>query len=105
MSCTSSCLSADELRRLLLGALPEGEAERSEQHLLECDACLQTLATLQAQDTLGAALAESSTLDPPIDSHIDVEGLIRRLKELCPPARDPTAVAACPAPAVPDQIG
>lgn len=34
MTRISSCLSADELRRFLLGEVAEVEAERLEQHLL-----------------------------------------------------------------------
>ena len=68
MTRMSSCPSAIELGGFLLGDLSEPEAEGMEQHLLECDACIQTLATLQAEDTLRAALAEETGRNGDIES-------------------------------------
>ena len=56
MTHTSSCPTPQELERLVLGQLPEPEAERSEQHLMECAACLRTVQTLMERDTLAEVM-------------------------------------------------
>jgi len=88
-----SCPTDQDLQQLLLGQIPDAEAEPLEEHLEQCDRCLQAASTLKAEDTLAeavrcqAAVVELSTGDI-------VEGLMQRLEKLRPamaPAPQSTA--------------
>jgi Leucine-rich repeat (LRR) protein len=50
------CPERDDLERLLLGRVPEAQAEVLEGHLSACGRCLQTARTLRAEDPLVAAI-------------------------------------------------
>jgi WD40 repeat protein len=76
----SSCPDAQRLQQLLLGQIPDHEAEALESHLSECGHCLKTVRGLQIDDTLAEAMrshAETPLPEP-------VQQLIRHLKALHP---------------------
>lgn len=54
-----ACPSADQLRRLAAGLLPNEEAQSLENHVLSCPACVNRLAALESA---GPARAESSAI-------------------------------------------
>jgi WD40 repeat protein/tRNA A-37 threonylcarbamoyl transferase component Bud32 len=98
----------DDLQRFLLGSLPAAEAERSEQHLIECAGCLATVRALKVDDTLteamraGAAVAAQATV-----SLDDAQPLIDKMIALHPCGAQVADDASVPPPpgALPEQIG
>ena len=83
MARTSACPSADHLESLLLGHLPEAEAETCERHMQECGPCLGTLNGLLAEDTLAGELqAGAATIELRRDVEQDADELIGRLRSL-----------------------
>jgi hypothetical protein len=78
---TGPCPGVEELQRFLLGQTAEAEAQRLEQHLSDCPACLAAVQTLHATDTLvetvRAEAGKGVTPDPEVD-----EALITRLCRL-----------------------
>jgi WD40 repeat protein/serine/threonine protein kinase len=81
----SACPAVPDLQRLLLGPLPDREAEDLEQHLLQCNSCLQTLKGLPGNDTLVEAFRAQAAAGPRPPSTLVTE-LIRKLEGLRPPA-------------------
>jgi hypothetical protein len=78
MDSRTPCPALPDYRQLLLGMLPEGEAERVEQHLLHCPACVHTVQEALSGDRLVEAMrAQSGVADGPERNVID--GLIRDL--------------------------
>ena len=53
---TQSCPSVEQLKQLAVGLLPDPPAGSLEEHLLECDACVQQTAQFQQTDTLISAI-------------------------------------------------
>lgn len=85
MLALDTCPSVTELNQAVLGLLPDEEAGPLEAHLSTCAACLETLSTLQAEDSFTAACrgAEDSARgvgerSPDLDRLMD---RIRRLGE------------------------
>jgi WD40 repeat protein len=52
MATPSSCPRPDDLRRLLVGDMPEWEAESLEGHVAQCSRCLEVARTMEVTDTL-----------------------------------------------------
>jgi anti-sigma factor RsiW len=52
----SVCPDRRDLERLLLGLLPEAEAQALEEHVAQCGACVETLRALRADDALVEAI-------------------------------------------------
>src|SRR5690242_686309 len=78
MQSRSPCPTLPDYQQLLLGLLPEREAERVEEHVLHCPACVQTVQEVLAGDTLVEALrAQPAVAEKPEQDVID--GLIRQL--------------------------
>ncbi len=101
MQGVSSCPAAADLRRLLLGQVPDDQAEPIEQHLLECRRCVQALGSLKDEDAVMLALRQGSGADE-VGQGAEVEALIRRVAGLGgratpDPAGAPT-LAPAPAP-------
>jgi hypothetical protein len=94
-----TCPDPQELQQLLLGRLPDNDAESLEQHLLTCSSCLQTVRGLRpASDTLVDAVRDQTAADRPDRSPI--ADLMGRLKGLHPPAVAETQPMPPPASAV-----
>jgi serine/threonine protein kinase len=74
-----ACPEAARLERLLLGQLPEDEAEALEGHIEHCPRCGQALLSLDAADALVDAVRARAGDD---DTEPAVHGLIERLKGL-----------------------
>jgi serine/threonine protein kinase/DNA-binding beta-propeller fold protein YncE len=68
-------------QQLLRGQLPTAEAESLEQHLAECDTCLQIVRKIPVGDTLEEALQSQSI---PSDNAVPevIQNLMHRLKQL-----------------------
>ena len=81
-----ACSDAQVLRQFLLGQATEPSAEQIEQHLEQCDRCVETLRGLHSEDTLVAALrqGQSEQAVNPVDEQ--VEKLIERICTLRPAA-------------------
>jgi WD40 repeat protein/serine/threonine protein kinase len=90
----TTCPHADELQRYALGHTPEPEAERLEEHLRRCRACLTSLAALRVDDTLLEAVRAQAGATRAPDDHT-VSEVIARLKEL--QATDAPTLAPAPA--------
>jgi eukaryotic-like serine/threonine-protein kinase len=76
------CPPPAELERLFLGGGPEQEVDALEQHLLECDSCLETAKTLSRdRDPLPGLLRGQKLGDPFGDSPM-VDDLMRKLQSL-----------------------
>jgi hypothetical protein len=89
MAASRSCPDPHTLRLFQLGMVPGPEVDRLEQHLEQCDRCLQQLATPPAGDALLDALrAPGGVPAPPLDPEV-VADMIERLKPFLPPVRQP----------------
>ncbi|HEV3257579.1 MAG TPA: protein kinase, partial [Gemmataceae bacterium] len=75
------CPSEQNLQRLLLGQLPDPDAERLEEHLGECDSCVQTVSTLKAEDTLAEVIRVQGAA-PEMPTTEVVEELMQRMEKL-----------------------
>ncbi len=76
------CPPPAELERLFLSGGPEQEVDDLEQHLLECNSCLETAKALaQAKDPLPGLLRGQSSSDP-FSASLMVEDLMRQLQSL-----------------------
>ncbi|MBI3469015.1 MAG: SUMF1/EgtB/PvdO family nonheme iron enzyme, partial [Planctomycetes bacterium] len=84
MPAIPACPEPQQLRHLLLGELPEPEAERLEQHLAECKRCDETLDTLKAEDTMVEAIRARAAAGDDPERHL-VQELIARVRKLRPP--------------------
>jgi hypothetical protein len=93
-----SCPDDAAWRRFLLGKLPEGEAERLEEHLSSCSRCSENFSSLKSEDTLVNALRQESAPEDNTEERL-VEDLVGRLKEL------PAARRTAPAEAGPTPVG
>jgi anti-sigma factor RsiW len=56
LTASTPCPERIELERVLLGLLPETQAEQLEQHVLECPRCVATMVEMGAGDTLVEAM-------------------------------------------------
>src|SRR5687768_3850224 len=75
------CPDKTRLQRLLLGELPEADAERLEQHLLGCQPCGAAVQTLTGQDTLMDAL-QGAGQAPGVNEEEVIRVLSERIKSL-----------------------
>src|ERR1700736_4504971 len=73
----STCPTAKELQRFLLGDIPDQDAERVEQHLAQCPTCLGQLASLHGEDTLSDAVQANPTM-PGLPQGEEVKRLIEQ---------------------------
>jgi Leucine-rich repeat (LRR) protein len=75
----TSCPGPQQWQQLLVGQLPEREADELDRHLATCSACLESLRTMQANDTLvDAVRSQAATPLPPVPEA--VQRLMQRLK-------------------------
>jgi WD40 repeat protein len=81
-----ACADAQVLRLFLLGQATDPSAEQLEQHLEQCDRCMETLHGLHSEDTLISALRQGpgEQAAGPVDEQ--VEKLIDRMCTLRPAA-------------------
>jgi hypothetical protein len=79
MSAIAACPGMEQLDSLLLGYLPEEEADALDRHLLECAACLRTLQGIAGQDVLIAGWRRPKGRADEADPE-RVVGLIRQVK-------------------------
>jgi hypothetical protein len=83
MSHSLSCPPLCALEGFTLGQITEDDAAALERHLAQCECCLKTLHTLKGDDMLTQLVqGQAAAARPPSDPLID--GLIHRLKVLCP---------------------
>src|SRR5262245_26440039 len=85
MAKAASCPERDDLERFLMGRLAEADALPLQQHLAKCPSCLDTLHSLEADDTLIAAVRAQRDVAERSEDAI-VEGLVARLSGLRPVA-------------------
>jgi predicted Ser/Thr protein kinase len=78
-----SCPELAQLERLVLGQLPDAEAEALEAHVLSCPQCSEAVSRVRAVDSLVEAVQARKPLAPEADRDL-VHGLIGRLKVLYP---------------------
>jgi WD40 repeat protein len=89
-----TCPSEHDLQQLLLGQIPDADAEPLEEHLSQCERCLQTASTLKLEDTLAEAVRAQAAV-PELSTGELVTGLMERLEKLRPAQQtDATTIAA-----------
>jgi serine/threonine protein kinase len=88
MATISSCPDRQQLELLLLGRMPDAEAERLEEHVSQCGDCLRTVRTLRVADTLVEAVRAGARVAGTPADEAD-EALMARLSRLGPPAAGP----------------
>jgi serine/threonine-protein kinase len=89
MANASSCPDVGELERFLVGQVTEADADRVEQHLGQCGACLKTMHALTGEDTLVQAMrrpASAVTQELPGDV---LDDLVVRFRSMQLPGTDP----------------
>jgi WD40 repeat protein len=80
---STACLDTASLQQLLLGEVPDAQAEAMEQHLLSCPKCIERMRLFKDESNLltdirqGAALASEVSSDGP-----GIEALVCRLRTL-----------------------
>jgi len=80
----ATCPPPTNLERLFLGGLPEPDADALEQHVLECDTCLEQLKKLfHARETLAGVLRDDTPSDA-VAARPVVADLMTKLKSLRP---------------------
>src|SRR6185295_3849870 len=72
MNIAPNCRQPEELQRFLLGQLPADDADQVQEHLAACPRCLDTVAHMQASDTLIAAFQAQARA--PSQAEADVVG-------------------------------
>ena len=77
------CPSEHDLQQLLLGQIADAEAGPLEEHLEQCERCLQRASTLKLEDTLAEAVQAQATM-PELSTGELVAGLMERLEKLRP---------------------
>jgi hypothetical protein len=82
-----SCPAGEDLERLLLGTLPQADAERLERHLEHCSVCTAAARQFQVGDTLVESVRRARTLSVAEADGAHIEQLIDRLAPPRPPAR------------------
>src|SRR5947209_3016444 len=82
MPSVSTCPRSQDLERLLLGLVSDGEAWDLERHLEQCAACRRSLLTLEADDLLVEAARTAAEEPALIDAGDVVSRLIERLSAL-----------------------
>lgn len=89
---TTNCYSSDELRKFALGQVSAAFSERVVDHLSECGACEETVASLDtAEDTVVRSLRKSSSRGP-ADQDAVYEQAIEQVKSR-PPRSAPAGAA------------
>lgn len=98
MNPETGCPDERALEQLALGLTPDLLAGALEEHVLHCDACVQTLKRLRTRDPLANALRPDKPGPPVMEGGrgADAESLIRRLKAL--PGASQTYEGACELP-------
>jgi anti-sigma factor RsiW len=79
------CPNRDALQRFLAGRLPEADTERLQQHLAHCPACVNTLHTLESEDSLIQAMRAQGKSNQRTEDDV-VADLMAHLDRLSPPA-------------------
>jgi hypothetical protein len=79
----SVCPEREQLQRLVLGQVPSAQADTLEVHVADCPRCGEVLAQLHAVDALVEDMQARTTFAEEDDRDL-VQGLIGRLKGLCP---------------------
>ena len=106
MTRPSTCLSVDDLQRFLLGRLPQAEAQRSEQHLLQCAACQEMAQAMKMDDTLTEAMrAGAATAAPFTENVTDAQGLIDKVLALRASGPTPRGLPQLPGYEVLEELG
>jgi hypothetical protein len=91
MSATEPCPDPRDLELLLLGQLPEPQADSLERHLLACDSCVRRLRGHRHGDRLVEAL-RGQAADPRQTADASVEALMKRLLTEGRPWAEPVTV-------------
>ncbi len=87
----SACPARQELEQLLLGQVPEGEAEELERHFGQCEGCLRAARSLETDDPFVTVVRASSRAARSADTEIPTNlidrlcGLRRQLLGPAPP--------------------
>src|SRR5437870_5550463 len=76
-----SCPTRNDLQWFLAGRLPDADTERLQQHLGGCPDCVNTLHTLEAEDSLIQAMRAQGKAGERTEDAV-VEGLIAHLSGL-----------------------
>jgi anti-sigma factor RsiW len=98
MDSCSPCPALPEYQRLVLGLLPDGEAEQVEQHLLHCPACIRTVQQALAGDTLLEAMRAQPAVAAKPERDV-IDSLVRQLLlRGALPERSPATTEGSPAP-------
>jgi|GEM_PF-6435977 len=82
---TNTCLNTDTATRLLLGKLPLEQAEAIEEHLLDCNDCLELAQSIDVEDELLWSLKATSPLDSTsskLETANSISGLVDDLEAL-----------------------
>lgn len=88
-----NCPGPNQLFQFATGLVPEEEAGQIEAHLLSCDSCIQSMATLTAADPLESVLSRTG----PRESGEDCERLIASIQaRLCSNHPDPLSTFPSP---------
>ncbi len=83
MATMTSCPKPDQWKEFLLGRLSDPETETLIGHLENCTTCLETVRTVQAEDTLVDVMRSTRLGEPLTDKVIQ---LMERLAQLAPPS-------------------
>ncbi len=90
MASTSTCPDRESLTRLLLGQVADAEADVLEQHMGQCEQCLETTRSLRLEnDTLLQAVRTSAKAEP-LESDEAADRLIARICQMTSLATDDT---------------
>lgn len=80
MAVVSSCPDLQTLRDFTLGLVPEPEADVLEQHLAECESCLDRVTHLESQDTLVDAMRAQGSVPEKLQETWLINDLIAQAK-------------------------
>lgn len=84
---TSECIPDADLRSLLIGHLSDEVSLPLEEHLLQCQSCVERATRLESSDSLVAALRSGVQWTAAAKSSAEVEAAIDRLRHQAPVAR------------------
>jgi serine/threonine protein kinase len=89
---STSCPEPDQLKGFMLGELSEPELSVLGEHISTCKKCTDTIAGLDADDTLHSQLRDGAAKVEMFMSEVDSEAM-QRIKELPAPAPSPGGMA------------